>query len=195
MEPLPETKLNVDEFLDWSERQSEGRYELVDGTVVMMAPERVLNAETKFQTTLALRLAIEKAGVDCRALIDGAGVQVASNRVRIPDASVQCGSIDDAAQLLTNPVVVVEVISPSSARNDAIAKLSDYFSVPSILHYLIVDPVDRMIIRHSRVDASSDIHTQIHRTGAIELSPPGIVVSAEDVLGPERTETATEEGA
>jgi Uma2 family endonuclease len=39
-----------------------------------------------------------------------------------------------------NPVVVVEVLSPSTARMDGTTKLNGHFKVPSIQHYPIVDP-------------------------------------------------------
>ena len=47
-------RMSVEEFLAWSEGQ-EGRYELEDGAVVAMAPERLLHTETKGEVFAALR--------------------------------------------------------------------------------------------------------------------------------------------
>ncbi len=52
-------------------------------------------------------------------------------------------SLDDAI-LLVNLIVVVEVLSPSTAAIDHGRKLSNYFSLDSVQHYLILDP-DRHI--------------------------------------------------
>jgi Uma2 family endonuclease len=87
--------------------------------------------------------------------------------------------------VLDNPVVVIEVVSPSSERSDTGAKVADYFRVSSIRHYLIIDPYGRSVIRHSRPKADGLISTEVHLTGEIKLDPPGLTVAAEDLLGSE----------
>jgi Uma2 family endonuclease len=49
-----------------------------------------------------------------------------------------------------NPVVVVEVASPSTRKIDASLKLKGYFSLPSVHHFLIVDPEGPPVIHHRR---------------------------------------------
>ncbi len=49
-----------------------------------------------------------------------------------------------------NPVVIVEVLSPNTAAVDHGRKLSGYFSLPSVEHYLILDPERRVVIHHKR---------------------------------------------
>src|SRR6266567_4141646 len=57
-----------------------------------------------------------------------------------PDAVVNCGERPDPEGFVApQPVIVVEVLSPSSRSTDAGAKLADYFRVPSVQHYLMVD--------------------------------------------------------
>lgn len=52
-----------------------------------------------------------------------------------PDALVRCGPpLPDDAVTLTEPVIVVEVLSPSTRANDAGAKLEDYVRLPSLRH-------------------------------------------------------------
>jgi hypothetical protein len=55
--------------------------------------------------------------------------------------------------------------------------------VPSITHYLIVHPTRRTIIHHRR--GGEGIETRICVTGPIVMDPPGIVVTAEEIYGPE----------
>lgn len=81
-----------------------------------------------------------------------------------------------------SPVVVVEVLSPSTAATDISGKLAGYFRVPSIHHYLIVHPTRRTVIHHRRTD--DGIHTRIVATGPIAMTPPGITIDMDELYGP-----------
>jgi Uma2 family endonuclease len=84
--------------------------------------------------------------------------------------------------VLDKPLIVVEVVSPSSSSTDANQKLAEYFSVPSIMHYLIVWPKQNYCYHHERID-DNKVLTTIVRSGTIEFDPPGIQVSVFDFLG------------
>ncbi|MDQ6434441.1 Uma2 family endonuclease [Mesorhizobium sp. LHD-90] len=190
MVALPKTKLAVQDYLRWSQSQPDGRFELVGGHVVMMSPETVRHVHVKNEAWLALRNAIKRAGLKCAAFGDGVGVQIDDETVREPDVSVQCKVAEDNSLLLDEPVVVLEVVSLSSVRSDTGAKVAEYFRVPSILHYLIVDPFSRSVIHHSRAGDRHSISTRIVTSGEIELSPPGFVVPVADLLGGEASDAA-----
>jgi Uma2 family endonuclease len=176
-------RMNVEEFLSWADAQGEGRYELVAGQVVAMAPERLRHVRTKAAVYLELRNAVERAGVPCEAFGDGLGVAIDDDHLRIPDALIQCGEqFDPDSMVAANPVVVVEVVSPSSQRSDTGEKLAEYFSAPSIRHYLIVNPFRRVVTHHARAD-DGKIETTIVGDGEIRLFPPGLAVSAAALFG------------
>ena len=119
--------LTTDEFLLWAEGR-EGRWELFDGVPVMMSPERVLHGDTKGEAYAALREALRRAGLPCRAYPDGVAVQISARTTYQPDALVSCGPRPPAGALaIAEPVVVVEVLSPSTASIDHGLKLSGYF--------------------------------------------------------------------
>ena len=80
-------------------------------------------------------------------------------------------------------MVVVEVLSPSNAMKDLRDKLVGYFQVSSIVHYLIVDPDDRLVIHHARGNGDA-IATRIMRAGSLSLDPPGIELAMADFLPP-----------
>ena len=68
-----------------------------------------------------------------------------------PDALVYCGPRLPAHSIeVSEPVVVVEVLSEGTAARDHGVKLAGYFSLPSVAHYLILDADDRMAIHHKR---------------------------------------------
>jgi Uma2 family endonuclease len=169
------TRMTSDEFIGWAMNRPEGeRYELVCGEVVAMAPERSGHALTKGRMFRDLAEAIEAAGLPCTAYPDGMAVEIDRTTVYEPDALVRCGPpLPDEALKVTDPVIVVEVLSPSTRARDAGAKLADYFRLGSVRHYLIVRTEDRTIIHHER-DAAGTITTKIVRNSPIRLSPPGI---------------------
>src|SRR5579883_2513300 len=101
----------ADLFLAWAERQEKGRYELVDGQIRAMAPERAPHALVKYNVVKALEAAIKRAGLPCMAFVDGLGVKIDETTVFEPDALVNCGGrITKDTIIAPNPVIVAEVI-------------------------------------------------------------------------------------
>jgi Uma2 family endonuclease len=181
---LPKQRMKVPQFLAWAEAQPQGRYELVNGEVVAMAPERVRHNLVKAAVYRALDNAVRAARLPCTVFTDGVGIVINENTVREPDASVQCGGeLNLDSMTLDAPLIVVEVASPSSERHDTHAKLIEYFSVGSIRHYLIVLP-EQSVVVHYRHNDGGAIDTHIGREGAIDLAPPGMSVPVADLLGP-----------
>jgi Uma2 family endonuclease len=181
---LPKKRMKVPEFLAWAEAQPGGRYELVDGEIVAMAPKRERHNLLKAAVYRALDDAVNAAKLPCTVFTDGVGIVINDETVREPDASVQCGAeLNLDAMTLEAPMIVAEVASPSSERHDTHAKLIEYFSIRSIRHYLIILPEKRVLVHHQRNDRGT-IDTRIARDGEIDLTPPGMPVSVAAMLGP-----------
>jgi Uma2 family endonuclease len=188
---LPKGTMKVAEFLAWSEPQPDNRYELVDGEIVAMTRDTVRHNRAKLAAYRALDDAVRAAGLPCVTLVDGVGVVVNDKTLRIPNVLVQCGAEPDPdAMIVESPLIVVEVVSPSSERDDTDFKLVDYFSVASIRHYLIAFSDKRVVVHHQR-DPRGEIATRIASDGDIALTPPGISVAVAALLGP--ASVATEE--
>ena len=180
MSTLPNQRMTVDEFLVWAEAQP-GRYELYNGIAYAMAPERAQHAKVKHRAAKSLEQGIEKAGCGCFMLPDGMTVRVDKDTAHEPGALVYCGpELPPDAVEVSNPVILVEVLSPSTRKLDASAKLMGYFSLPSVQHYLIIDP-DKLPIVHHQRQADGTILTRMIHQGAIRLDPPGIEVAVEDI--------------
>ena len=77
---------------------------------------------------------------------------------------------------------IVEVKSPSTAHMDTSAKLIGYFKLPSVCHYLFVDPDARKVTHHRRT-ASGAVAADTLTSGIIRLDPPGLTVEAADLFG------------
>ncbi len=172
MPSVANNEMDVDAFLAWAEGR-EGRWELRDGRPVLMAPERAAHALTKYAAQKALDAAIVRAELPCSMFPDGMTVRISARTAFEPDALVVCPSpLDLNTMEIPNPIVVVEVLSPSTAADDHGLKLDGYFSLASVEHYLILDPDRRVMIDHKR--ATDAIETRILRDGLVRLDPPGL---------------------
>jgi len=180
MAVLIKPRMTVDEFLSWA-KDEPGRYELLKGEVFPMSPEGVGHSEKQGAVYAALLAGIRARRLPCHALPDGATVRIDDTTAYEPDALVYCGDkLPPTALEVPNPVILVEVLSPSTRRVDVSLKLAGYFRLPSVAHYLIVDPTQRSIIHHAR-RADDDILTRVVTNGDIALDPPGLELSLADI--------------
>jgi Uma2 family endonuclease len=175
--------MTVDEFLVWGEGR-EGRWELRDGVVVAMSPERLGHLRAKGAAFSALSTAIRRASAPCEAFPDGAIVRISRRTAFEPDALVRCGPpLPPATLEFPDPIIVVEVLSPSTEAYDRGAKLEGYFSLASVMHYLIID-ADRQKIVHHKRGAGDMIETRIFASGPLKLDPPGLELTVESLFAP-----------
>ena len=173
--------MTIEEFLRWSEQQDRGRYELEAGRIIPLQAENVGHVLTKRRAAEALAAAIAAAGVPYYVLPDGPLVRISEDRGYEPDALVAPLPLPpDEALEIPNPVVVVEVLSPTppSQRRDLVTKVEGYGRVASIQHYVVIDPVERQVLVW-------------HRQGHV-LVPPAAPCDALVVLDPPGIEVATE---
>ena len=149
-----------------------------------MSPERVIHGDTKYRAARAFDVAITKARVQCRFVLDSAAVRIDARNSYQPDLLVYCGAplAGDAIEVPA-PVVVVEVLSPGNALTDLRDKLQGYFRVASIQHYLIIDPDKRLVIHHAR-GPDDAVGTRIVTAGQISLDPPGLSLTIDDFFAP-----------
>lgn len=180
-QPQTPARMSVEEFLAWAEDRP-GRYELVGGEIVAQAAERAAHWKRKLATHVALLQAVRAKRLPCHVVPDGATVRIDQWTAYEPDAMVYCGPEAPPSSLLVeNPVIIIEILSPSTGRMDRRRKLADYFRLPSVEHYLIVDPDEVLVIHHQRQGA--DILTRLLREGAIRLDPPGMEVPVAEIYG------------
>jgi Uma2 family endonuclease len=181
---LPKQSMTSDEFLDWTRRQPKeaGRFELIDGTVIRHQDERALHWEIKLALAIAFRATIARAGLPCYAAADGPTLRPDQSKVYRPDGLVYCGERAPAHALTVDaPVIVWEILSADSVERDHGEKVEGYFAIPTIQHYLIVDPERRAIIHHRR-GRDDELITRIRRSGNLRLDPPGLEIAVADAF-------------
>ena len=120
-------------FLAWAERQEE-RYELDRGRVIMMTG----GSRAHWQIALNLAKALDsRVDPDRYAVIPEFGIKLGSASIRFPDIVVDIAGERPGDQMATAPVLIAEVLSPSSERIDLGDKAAEYLKLPSLFAYLV----------------------------------------------------------
>ncbi len=166
-----ERLMSLDEFLAWEREQPE-RYEFANGVVTMMTGGSAAHVTIAMNIGFALRQALRGRG--CRPF--GSDMKVIANgTVRYPDVSVVCQPIDDRTDRIVEPVVIIEVASPTTERLDRGRKKFDYFATPSVRQYAIVAQDERLIDLYTRSDAGW-VNEIIAGDAVLNLSSVGVAL-------------------
>jgi len=142
-------KMTVEEYFAFDEA-SEYKNEYIDGEVVPMTGGTVNHDSLIVNTIVALWQRLSRSG--CRVHAGHVRHSVSPTRYLYPDVSVVCGApeTDERSLNLFNPLLVVEVTSPSSMDYDRGSKLRYYQSIPSLQAVLIIDQFEALVEAHSR---------------------------------------------
>jgi Uma2 family endonuclease len=172
MSNVAEQLMSLDEFLAWERDQPE-RYEYASGVITMMTGGSAAHVTIAMNLAFALRHALR--GTGCRPF--GSDMKVIANHtVRYPDISVICRPVGDRDDHLSDPVLIIEVISPSTEREDRGRKKFDYFATPSIRQYAIIEQNERLIDLYTRI---GDLWTDeiVEADAVLKLSSIGVEMS------------------
>ena len=166
---------------------TDGNYEFYDGYVVMLRPPSSAYDERAMLDMAGGSLAHAALGVRLGGLLDQAladGPCMAYNsdvKLKIgtdrhyfhPDVSVACG--DQAGKMLTDPVVVIEVLSPATEKRDRGAKFAVYKTLPSLMEYVLIGSEVQEIIVYRRESNWRPYHYQ--SGDPVELKSLGVSFS------------------
>lgn len=135
----PARTLSYGEYLAFEE-QSPTKHEFVAGQIVAMAGGTLEHARLASALTYQLMRALD--GSSCRVLSSDARVRIETTEsARYPDLSIVCGDpvcAGDDADGITNPVVLVEVLSKSTEGIDRGEKFAHYKRLDSLREYVLV---------------------------------------------------------
>jgi Uma2 family endonuclease len=174
MPARPNPYITAEEYLA-AEREAEFKSEYYDGEVFAMS------GASREHNLLVSNLIISLGN----RLSDSCSVFPSDMRVHIPDTglytypdvSVVCGEeqyLDDAyLDTLLNPVVLLEVISMSTGKNDRGSKFMFYKSIPSLQHYVLVDSQRVVVGTHSRTSNGAWLYQEVEGLAAT-LSLPAL---------------------
>ena len=111
-----------------------------------MADGSLANAVLYAHMALVLGNAI--ANSSCVVYTNDARMKLAEKRYLYPDVSLACE--EQAGTLLTNPVVVIEILSPTTEKHDRGAKFNGYIAIPSLQEYVLIGSESPLIEVHRR---------------------------------------------
>ncbi len=128
----------ADDYLAWEAKQVE-RHEYLDGEVFAMAGAEDRHVTVAMNVTFALRQHL--SGSPCRTYMSDMRLHVAvANCYFYPDVIVTCSAQDRLSALSkSEPKLIVEVLSPSTAAFDRGLKFSHYRSLASLEEYVLID--------------------------------------------------------
>lgn len=129
---------SVADYLAWGSTQTD-RHEYLNGEVFAMAGAEDGHVTTAGNLYMALRQHL--AGGPCRSYMSDMRLHVAdANGYFYPNVMVTCSDHDRASPLLkSEPRLLVEVLSPSTAAYERGLKFSHYRSIASLQEYLLID--------------------------------------------------------
>lgn len=131
---LPRARMSLDEFLAWEKRQ-DGRWEF-DG----FAPQAMVGASVGHHRIVSTFAAALRERLQGRCLVLTEAVKLRlQETVRYPDVMVVCSEVANEATEISDPLVVAEVLSGSTALNDRIVKNREYEAAPGIRRYIILE--------------------------------------------------------
>ena len=162
------TPMTLAEFLAWEERQPL-RHEFDGFGPVAMVGGTAGHAD--IQRNLAVALGGRLRGTPCRFYGSDLKFQVANGAVRYPDGMIICPAADRAATLVRDPVVVFEVPSPSTAREDRIVKAREYQATPSVRRYVMLE----------QDGIGATVYARSGETWTLEILVAGAVLSLPEI--------------
>jgi Uma2 family endonuclease len=134
MPAVPNRPTTLAEFLAWEELQPV-RHEFDGARPVAMAGGTLAHAA--IQRNLAVALGSRLRGQKCQFY--GSDLKIeAAGRIRYPDGFVLCAPLPPGTTVVSNPVVVFEVLSAGTASTDIVTKNNEYAATPSVRRYVIL---------------------------------------------------------
>ncbi len=178
--------MTVAQYLTLDEA-TDAKYEYDNGYVYMLRPPSSIYDEyaildmaggSNAHAALSLRMGslLDQALTDgpCMAFTSDARMQLAERQYYYPDVTVACG--EGPGTMLTNPIVVIEILSPATEKRDRGAKFKVYKTLPTVQEYVLVGSEYQAVEVHRR---EGNFWRQYHyRSGdQIELKSIGVSLS------------------
>lgn len=167
---LPE-HMTTAEFLRWDGDDTGAKYELVDGQLVAMSPATTTHGT--IQANVALILGAHLRRTPCRVITEAAIVPrvAAEMNTRVPDLAVTCNPDIPGEIGLTDPVLVIEILSAGN-KSKTWSNVWAYASIPSVKEILILSSwsIEAHLLRRDSDGAWPEKADIIPSDGSITLS-------------------------
>ena len=172
MSQLQHETMTPAEFLVWEAKQ-ELRWEFDGFQPVAMTGGTV--AHSVIQGNIITALNNRLRGKPCRPYGPDLKVEIGS-KYRYPDAFVSCTPVGGTSTIVTNPVVIFEVLSESTAETDRTTKLREYRSLPSVQRYVMLEQNQAAATVIARMETGWSLET-LDASGTLAMPEIGVEVA------------------
>lgn len=173
--------VSVEEYLELDRRSPDKRYEYIDGEVYLMtggSPSHAL-----IIANLIGEMKAQLRGRPCKTFSSDAKVRLSETRYLCPDVTVSCIERDRqvGVDMIENPRLIIEVLSPSTEYLDRHKKTNVYRAMPSVEEIVLVESEVQAVEVLKRVQNSFWAYAHYGSGDHIELASVGITLSVETI--------------
>jgi Uma2 family endonuclease len=141
-------RMTLAAFLEWDDG-TDRRYQLLDGVPVMMAPAAEAHGELAAALAGEIRSRVKRP---CRVISEaGITVEGRSDTYYVADLAVTCAPREPGRRMVAEPVLIVEVLSPSTSHIDRWRRVADYRTLPSVQEIVVVSSDERRVELQRRI--------------------------------------------
>ena len=176
--------MTTKEFFVWQGDGSNRKFELVDGVVRAMSPAHPTHGIIQARIALLLGNHLIARKLPCVVVTEPPVVPRinANANVRVPDLGVSCAKTPDAEPALAEPVLLIEILSPSN-QSHKWRNVWAYATIPSVAEILIVQStrVEAKVLRRLADGTWPDAATDIPDGAALEIASIGLTLPLADL--------------
>lgn len=184
------TKISVAEYLE-GEDISAVKHEYIDGDVYAMAGAN--DNHNLIGGDIYIALGTHLRNSSCQPFYSDMKVRVAINIFYYPDILVSCEENSENRHFRNNPILVIEITSPSTERIDHQEKLLAYQRIQSVQEYIVIDQNRINIELHRRQTDATWITYHFDETDdEIEFQSVGLTMPISEIYRRVRFETNVE---
>lgn len=175
MTEAAQRKMTVEEFLDWHDG-TDTRHMLIDGVIVAMAPPSQRHSTIQSNVDGAIRARIQPP---CRALTE-AGLKLADDTCAQADVAMTCEP-PELARLIEAPVLLVDVLSPTTRKDDLGLKIPAYKELTTVREIWAVDSERRAVQLTRRLPDGQWLESVSIREGVVRSEVLGQEVLLDEI--------------
>jgi Uma2 family endonuclease len=167
----------LEAFLEWEEQQ-ELRYEFDGFEAILMVGGTEAHAD--IQANLIGEARARLRGSACRIVGSDLKFRI-GDRIRYPDAMILCSPRVPGSKLVTDPVIVFEILSPSTTGIDLMQKNAEYQSVSSVQRYVVLQQAFISAMAFVRKGDDWVVETSLGPDAMLRLPEVGVEVPMAEI--------------
>ena len=165
--------LTIEEYIK-IEKETQTRYEYHDGSIFALAGGTVEHGLISGNVFGEIKMALRNTKDSCRPLNSEVRLRIETlNKMLYPDVMVVCGDIQKSAideHSITNPILIVEVLSNSTESYDRGDKFYAYRQIPSLEEYVLIDQYKALVEIYKRENDLWKITRVVGLEESVELA-------------------------